>query len=500
MMWVRRQNFADRQHSLIALAVVALVSGSSCGRIRFETLRGSDASMPDSSTADDASVPDGSVTNDASVSPAVKAFPTAEGYGQDAMGGRGGRLLEVSTLADSGSGSLRAALEASGPRIVVFRVSGTIELWDTISIRDPYVTVAGQTAPGDGVQIRNHPDNLGDALRIETHDVVMRHLRVRPGPTSSPVCCSDAIVMQSGAHDVVLDHLSLKWAVDEVFSSGDGANNYTLQWSVIAQGLNDSAHEKGMHSRGAHFGTFTSTYDPKDHHSITLHHNLFAHNDRSNPDFSNAGRDVMVNNLIYNWRDAAVHGGDGSGVLFKGAFVGNMFLRGPSSGGVREIYFEEGLNPTPGFELYLAGNEGPNQLDGNGDQSTLLYDSDHQWMVSSPTFSWPSITTTSAKTAYDQVLVRAGATAPVRDVADQYVVDTVINRDGGLVNHPNDVGGWPVLASGTPYPDADGDGMEDQWETNHGLDPADPTDGNTVAPNGYTWVENFLNQLAGDPV
>lgn len=430
----------------------------------------------------------------------VRAFPTAEGFGQAAVGGRGGRVIEVTSLADAGPGTLRAALEASGPRIVVFRVAGTITLQERIRVEDPYVTVAGQTAPGDGVQVRNHPDSDDEAIRIETHDVVVRHLRVRPGPTSSPACCSGGITLLHGARDVVLDHTSVSWGVDENIGSGDGAHDYTIQWSVIAQALDDSTHEEGPHSMGVHIGSYTRDFPASAAHSVTLHHNLLAHNDRRNPKLTNAGRDVLVNNVIYNWRDAAIHAGDDSGQLFRGAVVGNHLIAGPDTDFGQEMYLETEFDPTPGFEIFMRGNVGPNQPDPDGDQRLLMWPEDREWVVDAPTFSWPSIRTTSAAQALDEVLASAGATVPSRDRVDAGIVDSVRRRTGGLIDDPSEVGGWPTLAGGTPYPDADHDGMDDGWEQARGLDPSDPGDGSTTAPNGYTWVENFLNALAGDPI
>jgi pectate lyase len=427
-----------------------------------------------------------------------KAFPTAEGYGQDAVGGRGGRLLEVTTLADSGPGSLRAAVEAEGRRIVVFRVAGTITLRERLLIDDPYLTVAGQSAPGDGIQIRNSPDSTSEAIRIETHDVVVRFLRVRPGPTSAPTCCSGAVTIINGAHDVILDHVSMSWGVDENVSSGNGAHDFTIQWSIIAQALDDSTHEEGPHSFGLLVGSWSDDHPPSTHRNVALHHNLFAHNSRRNPRVTNAGHVVVANNLVYNWREAAIQVGDHSGVRFAVAILGNRFLPGPETATGPEVQVDQDLDPTPGFELYLDGNTGPNQPDGDQDQRALLPPEAAGWVVDDPTFSWPAISVTSAARSADQVLRNAGATVPARDQVDRAIVQSVRQRSGQLVDDPEDAGGWPSLAAGAPLPDRDHDGMPDAWERRHGLDPSDPDDGRRRAPSGYTWVEVHLNELAGD--
>ena len=163
---------------------------------------------------------------------AVPAFPGAEGFGAKSVGGRGGKVIEVTNLNDSGSGSLRAAIAASGPRTVVFRVGGTIELKSRIQVENPYLTIAGQTAPGGGITLKNG-SNEKDTLYILTHDVVVRYLRVRPGPGGD----ADGVGVGTNASNVVLDHCSVSWAVDENLGVSSTAKNVSIQWSIIAEGL-----------------------------------------------------------------------------------------------------------------------------------------------------------------------------------------------------------------------------------------------------------------------
>ena len=179
---------------------------------------------------------------------AIPAFPGAEGFGANSVGGRGGRVIEVINLNDSGPGSLRAAIEAEGSRIVIFRTGGTIELQSGLNIHNPFITIAGQTAPGGGITLRHDPSrNTGVSLGIWTHDVIVRYLGVRPGPSIEESCCVDGVSIQGG-HDIILDHVSASWAVDENVNSWYDPHDFTIQWSIISEGLYNSTHEQGPHS------------------------------------------------------------------------------------------------------------------------------------------------------------------------------------------------------------------------------------------------------------
>ena len=196
----------------------------------------------------------------------LPAFPGAEGFGATTPGGRGGRVIFVTNLEDGGPGSFRAACDAEGPRIVVFRVSGLITLATPIVIKNPYLTIAGQTAPGDGVCLRNY------TFIVATHDVVVRYLRSRLGDVSAQE--ADSITLASGAHDVILDHCSATWSIDESLSLAGNVSNVTVQWCLIAEGLNHSKHSKGAHG----YGSLSRANGP-----VTWHHNLWAHNNARNP-------------------------------------------------------------------------------------------------------------------------------------------------------------------------------------------------------------------------
>ena len=414
----------------------------------------------------------------------LPAFPGAEGFGAATLGGRGGRVIAVTNLDDSGEGSLRAALEASGPRIVVFRVSGTIALASTIKVEDPYLTVAGQTAPGGGICLRS-PGTT--ALAIKTHDVVLRYLRIRPGPGGE----SDGLAIQTGeAHDIVVDHCSITWGVDESASmySGDvdqKIERVTFQYNLIADALDCSTHGEGCHSKGL----LLQYCD-----GVTLHHNLFANNGGRNPMLL-SGRTDAVNNVIYNWGGSAVKIENRHGDVFLN-YVGNYIAPGADSD-----MTENGLQvKTEGIYLWLDGNlaEHVRPDESYPEDAVVNYRAAAEALAAAR-FDYPAVTTTSAAEAYEAVLAEAGATLPARDRADANTVAGVRDRTGRIIDHPDDVGGYPTLATATPPADGDGDGMPDAWETARGLDPADAADGPADRDgDGYTNVEEYINGLVGD--
>ena len=221
----------------------------------------------------------------------VLAFPTAEGYGKYTIGGRGGKVYEVTNLNDSGEGSLRAAIEAKGPRTVVFRVSGTIDLKSALNIRNPYITIAGQTAPGDGICIKRYP------LNISADEVIIRYIRIRLGDESTR---SDDAISARYRKNIILDHISASWSIDETMSIYH-CENVTIQWCMITESLSQSNHTKGSHGFGGIWGSNYSTY----------HHNLLAHHSSRNPRWaSGGGFNDYRNNVLYNWGYNSSYGGE----------------------------------------------------------------------------------------------------------------------------------------------------------------------------------------------
>jgi pectate lyase len=422
----------------------------------------------------------------------LPVFPGAEGFGSRTVAGRGGKVIEVTSLADDGSGTLRTAVNEPCPRIIVFRVSGIIELKSELQILHPFVTLAGQTAPGAGICIK------GAGITIMTHDVLIQHIRVRPGnkgPIDAEV--NDAISIlgkysgqNDDAYNVVVDHVSASWGEDETVSTWYGAHDITISWCIISEALNRSRHRKKTHSAGLLIGD--SSYH------VSIHHNLFAHNDFRNPLISQGGTHDIVNNIIYNWGVLPAEICDYDSNTFLN-FIGNYFIAGSSTNsGPFEILFPEG-NP----RIYVEGNLGPHRPDPNMDEWAIV---GFRWgeegvapekYRSHTKFETPPITVSSAAEARDIVLAEAGATSPQRDAVDKRVVNDVKNGTGSIIDSPDDVGGYPELTSGTLPVDTDHDGMPDDWELNSGLDPKDASDGNSdLDRDGYTNIEEYLHSLS----
>lgn len=390
----------------------------------------------------------------------LPAFPGAEGYGSDTPGGRGGAVYVVTDIQGAGPGSLKYALRAHGPRIVVFAVSGTHE--GTLVITEPYLTIAGQTAPGDGVAIHGKG---GLALEIKTHDVVVRYLRLRSSPPRMP----DTLRLGLDAHNVVIDHCSISWGIDETLSILGHDN--TVQWSIISEALRLSTHEGGAHSMGSMLG-------PGD---VSVHHCLYAHNNARNPRIGGRNTTVdFVDNVIYDYGDAI--GRISARAPLALNYVGNTIIKGPDSGDPPAL----AINWKNPISIYAHDNVLP--------PSIKLISSRWESMLTPHRHDAPPVTTAPAHDAYLQVLARAGASLPRRDPVDTRVIRSVEERSGSIIDDPSQVGGLPELASEPAPKDTDGDGMPDAWERAKGLDPNDPSDANgDLDGNGYTNIEDFIN-------
>jgi hypothetical protein len=417
---------------------------------------------------------------------AILAFTGADGAGRFAIGGRGGAVLRVTNLNDSGPGSLRAAVEAEGPRTVVFDIGGTIRLASPLRIRGPQITIAGQTAPGGGITLRGQP------LIVSADDVVIRYIRSRLGDEDGVE--ADAITIDRGQR-IILDHVSASWSVDETLSVGSRdrvIDAVTVQWSIISESLNLSAHSKGDHGYGSLIRAGRGA-------EITFHHNLWAsHRARMprpgnylTPDQDPEGaRFAFVNNVFYNWggEHAGYNADDDPATVSTYAFVANAYRRGPdSTGGV--IFEEESPLARAWFEA--------NSLDGDtpADPWRLVEggDRDDYRLPARPDWALP--TATSAAEAEATVLNGAGASR-VRDAVDIRVIASVRDGSGRIIDSQDQVGGWPDLAPGSPWSDGDGDGMPDDWERAHGHDPARPDGAADRDGDGFTNLEDWLNSLA----
>jgi pectate lyase len=420
-----------------------------------------------------------------------RSFPTAQGFGAGAIGGRGGQVIAVTTLSDSGPGSLRACMMASGPRTCVFRVAGTITVQSQIKPTSGYLTVAGQTAPGGGIAIRNDPSNLtGSPIFLNAPHNIIRHIRIRPGPTSgAKQDTTDAITIDAGAHDTIIDHASLSWATDEPFNSTKASRNITLQWSLIYEGLSKSTHQQGEHAKGVFV----------EGSNLTLHHNFIGHATDRLPNAGVGARIDVINNVSYNMREKAHQYFSmlfqGAGVKREANIVGNWVSMGPSSLRGTPIFgadYQEEYSTFPGYAgFYLLGNIDGRRHSDALDERLFFEQSDWKYVVGNPFPLSMSLYTDAAQAVRD---VTAFAGAWPRDVSDERVMGDFVACRGAIIDDPSQVGGWPALAAGQAYTDQDADGMADDWEAQRGVsDAASDNDG-----DGYTNLEEFLNELAGD--
>lgn len=460
----------------------------------------------------------------------VVAFPGAEGFGAKSLGGRGGTVIEVINLNDSGPGSLRACVDAQGPRICVFRVGGTITTQSEIIAANPYLTVAGQTAPGGGITLRAAQNYHEEPFIISTHDVIIRFVRFRAGASAVPNSSRRSMTINFGAYNVILDHCSFSWATDQPLLLIDGVHDVTIQWSIISEGLARSTHfEDGSfqeHSTGLSVSgkNYNSTAQTG---NITIHHNLFAHNGGRNPQNAGYGLEDVVNNVIYNWHRQAFTTQDLQADVPTN-IVNNYFKVGVDSTGY-EVQAHHNNRSMMGPRIYLSGNVGPNRLDDTQPNISMVKPGDHAYIVPSP-FPAPPVTTTTAQQAYQDVLANSGARIPSLDAVDKRIIEEVKSGGGRIIDcvsaneltspincatrvylsppdytrygisDPLDDMGWPVLAAGTPPQDSDHDGMPDSWEASRGLNPNVDDSAQDRDGDGYTNIEEYLNELVWDSV
>lgn len=422
------------------------------------------------------------------VSAQTLAFPGAEGYGKYTTGGRGGEVIYVSNLNDSGPGSLRSAVEKEGPRIVVFSTSGNIQLKSPLVITSGDLTIAGQTAPGQGITIRDYP------VQLDADNIIIRYMRFRLGDIHKVQ--GDAL-SGMGIENVIIDHCSMSWGIDEVASFYRN-NNFTLQWSIISESLKNSFHEKGAHGYGGIWGGDRATF----------HHNLLAHHSSRNPRLADSdpydsptNRKLdYYNNVIYNWEFNSMYGGE------KGEqnIVNNYYKAGP---GTDDDISGRIVNPSePYGSFYVKGNYVHNhpevsENNWNGGVQTRY---PAQAKAKTP-FAFQPDNLQTAKQAYSSVMEHAGASF-FRDEIDSRIIEETRtgtasfrgSKSGlpGIIDSQKDVGGWPELKAKEAPLDTDQDGMPDNWEVEKNLNPEDPSDSNLhTLHKGYTNVEVYLNGL-----
>lgn len=438
----------------------------------------------------------------------IVAFPGAEGFGKYATGGRGGKVVSVTNLNDAGEGSFRWALEQfkNEPLTVVFKVSGIIELKSNIQIKRSNLTIAGQTAPGDGICLTNFSLIVNGASPKGNHgNIIIRFLRSRPGGTlKSGLYGFD----MENCHDVIVDHCSFSWANEECAAMYD-MKNTTVQWCIVSEGLYNAGHQKGVRSYGGVWGGQFATY----------HHNLIAHLNSRAVRFNGArAHDTLAvidyrNNVVYNWANAnACYGGEVNiaGGVSQVNIVDNYYKPGQATPNtLKFIHASFDKTKTKGdAQWYLNGNimEGDKALTKNNLRGLDLSDvettsttiSDTAFTISQP------LPKQSASDAYKLVLQYAGAYLPTRDAVDTRVVNetktgtaTGMGSLGklGIIDAPSAVGGLGIFKNADAPKDSDEDGMPDTWEIQHGLNPKDASDGNKLDKTGYTMLEKYLNEL-----
>ena len=473
----------------------------------------------------------------------IPAFPGAEGGGMYTAGGRGGKVLVVTNLNDDGPGSFRWACEQGGARIIVFNVSGIINLKTPVILRAPYVTIAGHTAPGDGVCI------AGESFQVDTHDVIVRHMRFRRGNTH--VWNREDSFGGNPIGNIMIDHCSCEWGLDEnisfyrhMFDMGDGKPkrkvptvNVTIQNTISAKALDTYNHAFGSTIGGE---------------NSTFMRNLWADNTGRNPSIGWGGVFNFVNNIIYNWVHRTADGGEFSTMS---NFINNYYKHGPltpkqSNVGWRIVKAESRSNklfPYKQFgRVYATGNimEGYPEITKDNwaggiqtaDKDGDLGEDELALMRSNEPFEMPYMTIIPSEQTFDRVLDNVGAMLPTRDIVDQRIVEEVrtgkayyvkklpkenpygdtwgmkeasMKEDGsfkyrrlsndsykeGIITDIAQMGGYPEY-KGTPYIDTDGDGMPDEWEIANGLNPNDPSDANgDCNGDGYTNIEKFINGI-----
>ena len=421
------------------------------------------------------------------------AFPGAEGFGANAKGGRGGKVLYVTNLNNDGPGSLRWAIEQKGPRTVVFEVSGIIELKDRLDIEHPNITIAGQTAPGDGICLK------GETLRIAANDVIIRYIRARLGDGKYGVGSKqgkDAISISVG-EDIILDHCSASWSLDEVLSTSTNhptLTRVTVQWCFITEGLNVDGHGFGSLIRGTGGAKYSYL------------HNLYAHNHGRNPRPGNYDSNPhdedpegllldFRNNVLYNWGGGHAGYNQDTKSITRLNYVGNYLIPGVDSKPTG-IAYATGSHHN---RSYFAGNYYDGKLPDDPWNLVKFRDiwteEEIQAYKQREAFEKGAVQQEDARSAYKRVLNTGGASLPKRDIVDQRIVNDIREHTGKIIKSQEDVGSWPIFNT-TPAPtDTDRDGMPDVWEKNNGLDPNNAQDGNKMADDGYTMLEKYLNSI-----
>lgn len=424
----------------------------------------------------------------ATITYALPAFPGAEGFGSQTTGGRGGRIIFVTNTNDSGAGSLREALTANGKRIIIVKTGGVISLRSDVNVRNGDFTLFAQTAPGDGLIIQNYP------ITLFAPNFIIRGLRIRVGDGSgkSPDNRDSLQILGPDINNAIIDHSSFSWAIDEVIATWYPLQNLTFSWNIVSEALYRAGHsaDEPIHSMGLLVGD--------DSTDISIHHNLFVHNNERNPLIKGGTRTEVINNVIYNWGNAGtrVNDAEGAGVSNTN-IINNYYKRGPNivtSRDPRGITIDS--NTTTGSKVYISGNS----LEGNApatieEQWALFLTPTNRYRSNSPAFTGSGITAQPANDIFTKVVDTAGASRPKRDSIDTRLAAEVKNKTGRFIDSPSQVGGLPNYAPGTYPTDSDNDGIPNTWETANNLSPNSAADATQLSPQGYMWIEEYANSL-----
>ncbi|HVG15890.1 MAG TPA: hypothetical protein VM935_13045 [Chitinophagaceae bacterium] len=441
------------------------------------------------------------------VQEAAFAFPGAEGFGKDATGGRDGRVIFVTNLNDGGEGSFRAAVTATGKRYILFKISGTITLSSALIIKNGDLTIAGQTAPGDGICIKNYP------ITIDADNVIIRFLRFRMGDEMK----QEGDAFGGRFHkNIIIDHCSMSWSTDECVSFYAN-ENFTLQWCIISESLRNSVHGKGAHGYGGIWGGRKASF----------HHNLLAHNDSRNPRLGEeAGKAFALtdlvdlrNNVIYNWGGNSTYGGEGMNVNIVNCY----YKPGPATAKTERIVSID-KNKIAGTEVYnhwgkffIGGNFVEGSTRATADNwSYGVYNQFHNSYGTVPdnekaamraTEPHPinnNTTTHTAQDAYQRVLLYGGASL-ARDAVDARVVQNVAAKSftaqgsngstNGIIDSQKDVGGWPQLNSSPSPLTTSGDGIPDEWKESKKLKKDQAQANGRDLSTAYDNIEVYINSL-----
>lgn len=412
----------------------------------------------------------------------IISFPGADGGGKYATGGRGGEVYIVTNLNDSGEGSFRDAVSQPN-RTVVFAVSGNIELKSPVVMTQPNITIAGQTSPG-GVCLANYH------LQVAADNLIIRYMRFRPGDVSKEE--NDAIWGRY-KKNIIVDHCSSSWSTDETISIYAVADT-TVQWCIGSESLTLAAHAKGRHGYGGIWGGSNVTY----HHNLVATHTSrlprYAGRASAHPDYEGLDDNDMVNNVIYNWGFNNSYGAENA-VL---NVVNNYYKPGPIT--IDAKVGSRIFNPSNGGTFYFSGNvvEGSDEVTADNLKGVHPQaDKAEPTYLTEPCYDHltPMTFVQTAEEAYESVLAEAGATVPMRDAYDAKVINDVRNSTGRAINNESEVGGWQALSSDKVIVDTDKDGIPDEWELKHGLDPNNSEDGKILDESGYSNLELYFEDL-----